>query len=655
MPSPERWWLGRDDPPERPRHLMAGPVEFDLSGIDLRHIRVDGREVVSRIYVGVRDVDWDTIPPVVEGLDVRTADDGAVAVTFEARNVGAGIDLAWRGTISATAEGRIVFVMDALATRPFRYNRIGFCVLHPASVAGRPYRAWTAAGRVDGTLPELIAPQSIVDGVEIPLFPACSRLEVDLGGVTVTTAFEGDLFEMEDQRNWTDGSFKTYCTPISLGYPHEAKAGHVIRQRVELSVANRPARTPHRVRPAGDGPILVRLRDAGSRHWPALGLGLAPRRAGSRLPVAVGRSLVEAGLDHVRLDVHLSDPGWPALLERGRRDAASIGARLEVALFVDDGTLSQLQEVATRLARSDVARAIGLHEPTAGTATTPDAQLRTIVDAFAAAGADAPVLTGTNGDFAELNRDRPMPGPWAGVAYAMNPQVHGVDEMTLVESLPVHGQTVATARSFALSRAVVVSPVTLRGRFNPVAAEVTAVAAEPPVDDRQPSLFAAGWLLGSIASLVDGRADAITYFETHGPRGVIDASGIPFPAWFVLADLADRDGRQPVVVDQGTGPLVAALGMVGEDSTRVLIANLGPDRRRVRVSRLPGSSVRVRHLDASTATEAVASPTSFLGSGAVLDMVDGTATFDMGPFAYVRIDTITALGNTGQRPAPAGA
>jgi hypothetical protein len=633
---------------------MAGPVEFDLSGIDLRHIRVKGREVVNRIYVGIRDVDWDTIPPIVEGLDVRTADDGAVAVTFEARNVGSGIDLAWRGTISATAEGRIAFVMDALATRPFRYNRIGFCVLHPASVAGRPYRAWTAAGRVDGALPELIAPQSIVDGVEIPLFPACSRLEVDLGGTTVTTAFEGDLFEMEDQRNWSDGSFKTYCTPISLGYPHQAQAGDVIHQRVDVSVARRPAPTG-RVRPAEDGPIPVRLAAAGSRRWPGLGLGLAPSRSGRGLPAAVQRSLAAAGLDHLRLDVHVSDPGWPALLERGRRDAVSIGARLEVALFVDDGTLTQLREVATRLARPDVARAIGLYEPTAGTATTPDAQLRTIVDAFAAAGADAPVLTGTNGDFAELNRDRPMPGPWAGVAYAMNPQVHSVDETTLVESLPVHGQTVATARSFAPSRAVVVSPVTLRGRFNPVAAEATAIAAEPPVDDRQPSLFAAGWLLGSIASLVDGGADAITYFETHGPRGVIDASGIPFPAWFVLADLADRHERQPVLVDEGIGLLVAALGMVGEDSTRVLMANLGPDRRRVRVGRLPGSFVRVRHLDATTATEAVASPTSFLGSGVVLDIVDGIATFDMAPFAYVRIDTIATGGDTGPRLAPAGA
>jgi len=27
---------------------------------------------------------------------------------------------------------------------------------------------------------------------------------------------------MEDQRNWTDASFKTYSTPLALGFPHRS-------------------------------------------------------------------------------------------------------------------------------------------------------------------------------------------------------------------------------------------------------------------------------------------------------------------------------------------------------------------------------------------------------------------------------------------------
>ena len=26
--------------------------------------------------------------------------------------------------------------------------------------------------------------------------------------------YEGDIFETEDQRNWSDASYKTFCTPL---------------------------------------------------------------------------------------------------------------------------------------------------------------------------------------------------------------------------------------------------------------------------------------------------------------------------------------------------------------------------------------------------------------------------------------------------------
>ena len=32
-------------------------------------------------------------------------------------------------------------------------------------------------------------------------------------------AFDGDIFEMEDQRNWTDASYKIYSTPLRLPFP----------------------------------------------------------------------------------------------------------------------------------------------------------------------------------------------------------------------------------------------------------------------------------------------------------------------------------------------------------------------------------------------------------------------------------------------------
>ena len=41
---------------------------------------------------------------------------------------------------------------------------------------------------------------------------------------------------MEDQRNWTDASFKTYSTPLELPFPVELSAGEQIRQRFVLGL-----------------------------------------------------------------------------------------------------------------------------------------------------------------------------------------------------------------------------------------------------------------------------------------------------------------------------------------------------------------------------------------------------------------------------------
>ena len=36
---------------------------------------------------------------------------------------------------------------------------------------------------------------------------------------------EGDTFEMEDQRNWTDASYKTYVRPLALPWPYTLAGG----------------------------------------------------------------------------------------------------------------------------------------------------------------------------------------------------------------------------------------------------------------------------------------------------------------------------------------------------------------------------------------------------------------------------------------------
>jgi len=205
-------------PPPRRTALRAGPLFLEYETGALRRIRLGDREVLRQVYVAVRDPVWDTIEPVISDFRVEGGGDG-FEITFTARHLRDTIDYTWRGRITGEARGAIRFSMDGIANRTFQKNRIGFCVLHPPQCAGSPVELLTADGaRETRTFPRAIAPYQ-------PFRDLRGLAHEVVPGLTAEVRFDGDTFETEDHRNWTDASFKTYCTPLSLPRPVEVRAG----------------------------------------------------------------------------------------------------------------------------------------------------------------------------------------------------------------------------------------------------------------------------------------------------------------------------------------------------------------------------------------------------------------------------------------------
>jgi len=50
---------------------------------------------------------------------------------------------------------------------------------------------------------------------------------------------EGDTFETEDCRNWTDASFKTYVRPLARPWPYTRKAGEPVTQSIKVSLSGK--------------------------------------------------------------------------------------------------------------------------------------------------------------------------------------------------------------------------------------------------------------------------------------------------------------------------------------------------------------------------------------------------------------------------------
>jgi hypothetical protein len=648
--APSELWYGRSTPVPPVRALRVGSLAFELDGVDLSRVRWGSTELVDRIYMSVRDRNWDTVLPVVSDLSVARRH-GGLEVTFTASNRAGDIDFGWHGSITATSDGKIDYAMEGVAHSDFEFCRIGFCILHSeASAAGRPYRAETPDGAVSGVLPWLIAPQEIVDGRELALIPPCSSLEVDLDGVTVRTAFEGSLFSAEDQRNWTDASFKTCCV-AGPDYPYPAARGRTFAQRVRLTTTKAAPARP--VRSARNRSLEVGAPSGGT--WPGIGLGIPGGSAG------IGRReasrLAGLGLDHLRVDLHLAAPAWARTLAAAAATAAAVGARLEIALFVDDAGRDRLAQLGVALTGLPIARLIVLPEWTPTGRTTPPGLVEVVRTALHPATAGVALIGGTDGDFAELNRDRPPMDGWDGVSYSVNPQVHAFDDRSLMETIPTQATTVETARSFAGTTPILVGPVTLRQRFNPSAiGEATIAQGELPssVDVRQMSLFGAGWTLGSIASLAGAGAVSLTYFETVGWRGVMDAAsgnpsdaafpsrpGMVYPMYHVFADLVDRAALQPLSL-RPTIDGVTGVAMSDGDRLRVLVANLTASRVPLALGPFGGRSARMRLLDDASAATALLEPGRFRLSSAEVAVRAGQVHCTLGPFAYAWLEGTAA-------------
>ena len=236
-------WHGKDEPPIEVHELRAGPLTAVLEGADLRHIRLGGSSWRQRIYMAVRDEEWNTVPAEYSHFEY-TIHDQDFQIGFTGRHQYGTIDYEWRATIVGTSDGTISYAMDGTANSAFRHNKIGFNVHHalPESV-GQPYRAHTPDGEVQGSLPEHIDPQRIENGTLTAMFPAYDSIVMSTrSGVDVRFDFEGDLFEMQDHRNWTDANFKSYGTPLAVPYPMDVEPGERIHQKVIVSVVREPSR-----------------------------------------------------------------------------------------------------------------------------------------------------------------------------------------------------------------------------------------------------------------------------------------------------------------------------------------------------------------------------------------------------------------------------
>ncbi|MBC2607059.1 hypothetical protein [Pelagicoccus albus] len=560
---------------EKPlRTLQAGVLRVDYQSGFLRYIRIGELEVLRLVNFALRDHNWETIPFSIIGEVIEEGVD-SFCIRYRALFKSPEIDYEAMVEINGDTSGRIAMRFEGRSHCDFRKNRIGFTVLHPLKeYVGQDLEAVHANGCVQQShFPDLISPHQ-------PLFDL-SQLKWKVGEFEATLKFDGDVFEMEDQRNWTDASFKTYCTPLEKPYPQEVRIGDSVKQEVCLCVSGNSEQQGS----IDDTSQIVSI-SKGHNWEPVPELGVGKSQEIAMLSTAECECLSKLGLSHYRVELDLSGSDWREVLDVADSESQAMGLPITFAIFlshVED--LTELLEPLALLGRR-VKSVLLLPK---GRKVLPSDWIPVLAQRIRSSSPEVLIGAGTDAFFAELNRERVPTEELDFLSYSLNPQVHAFDNLSLVETFEAQGETVRTAQSFADGADIHISPVTFRMRWNPNATETEGDHAEGElardVDLRQLSLFGAAWTMGSIASLGRAGATAISFYETVGERGVMQASqpvnpelfgpapaGAVYPIYYVLKEFAEA--RSACYLDSSVPRAIVSLLVKKECSSRLLLANL---------------------------------------------------------------------------------
>lgn len=575
---------GTDAPPAPVRHFAVGRLSFDLVGGNLRSIRVDGVEVVRGIQYLVRDRDWGTLAPTIHSLHAEQSDD-RIEIYYGADCTGPnGEHLVYGATIAAFGD-RLIFCVEAQAVDDVTLNRLGFCVLHPAALAGAPLRVEHGDGSMEESVfPELIAP--------LQPFTDIAALIHRQRGLTVSCRLDGDIFEMEDQRNWSDASYKTYVRPLAKPWPYVMPGGTIEHQSVRIEIEGDAVEQTSQ-----EDSVTVAIGEA-IEPMPRIGLVVTPDQADAVL--ALRGALLDSGVQDLLLSFAAQAGQGLAEMQALARavDGLSHRKTLECVIATGGDLDMELQAVADHVAATGLKLdAIALY-PTPDLRSTPPGSewpaCPPLSDVYAAARRAFPHLElggGMYGYFTELNRKRPPLDRLDFVSHATCPIVHAADDLSVMQSLEAVPHILRSARAIIGDKPYRLGPVTIGMRQNPYGSRTMPNPARERIamamaDPRQDGHFAAAWTIGYAAATEGTALDTLTLGALTGPLGVVGEEG-PRPVFAAVAMLARMAGLKRRMCRSSAPDKIAAIAAGG----MVVVANLTAD---VQVARIGERELSLR-------------------------------------------------------------
>jgi hypothetical protein len=492
--------------------ITLGKLAFTLQDGALRHLSYDGVELIRGLSFLVRDRDWGTLAPRLTTLSREEGDVFRQTIRAEYQTTDARLSTVL--TIEA-GEGGVAFAAKGEIDGPFETNRTGFTILHPASVAGCPAVIVHSDDTVDeGAFPTLIDPwQPFMDIVSITH---------DREGYRVSCEMCGDTFEMEDQRQWGDASYKTYNRPLAKPWPYVLPSGEVVEQSVHVSwekvetVSTAVASDQSQTATFPETAIVLTAEDARRLAVSPQDINaVMPQRLLCHIDAALGDiagqvaafGQLQTALPNLTYDVELIclfEPSVEAELKRFKAEMAAVG-------FAPDSVL--------------ICPSVDRQSTPPGSAWPECPPLEDIHKIAADVFFDVARGGGMVSFFPELNRKRPPLDHLVFVSHGLCPIVHAADDLSVMETLETIPHITRSARAIIGKCEYRLGPSTIAMRQNPYGTRTIPNPNGERVcmtddDPRHRGQFGAAYTLGVATMIADADVQVWTPSALYGPRGL---------------------------------------------------------------------------------------------------------------------------------------
>lgn len=361
----------------------------------LRYLRLGHHELLRGIYGSVRLPNWSTVNPKLSDFKMDKSANGFVC-TFTSVHADPSLSFTWKGRIegklTSPTEVVITYSFEGTADADLSTNRLGLCILHPASLQGTPIEIC----KPDSSCITSAFPKNVSGN---PIFEALTAIEHAVGDFArIRIDVEGDDFETEDQRNFGDASYKTYCHLQKNGAPYKVAKGTVIKQKATVHIQFDPLKI-----------------DKQTTKSHAVAIPMIGTVVKTEADIAISKALK---LSHVRCKPELA--------------AAAKAAGLPIEVESADGSAS-----------------VNLKETDKVLVSTWNRDKRT---------GKHPATYMAAERVLEYVSTKPNFAGWAGASMEMHPQTHQFDTETIMESPWVLCDMVATARALG-AKDVILGPL----------------------------------------------------------------------------------------------------------------------------------------------------------------------------------------------------